>query len=168
MASNREPTDLKPGRAAPEITGGETILIVEDEVSIRKLITRFLTLNGYQVLAADGPCAALELWAAHHDEVALLLTDVIMPGALSGRALALRLQGEQPALLVLYTSGYSAESLAEDGTLNDDEINFLQKPYRPEQLLETVRAVLAGDVPSHQNQTHQNQNRNRYVETTAC
>ena len=163
MASHREPTDLKSGRAAREKTGAGTILIVEDEVSVRKLVTRFLTISGYQVLAADGPCAALELWAAHHDEVALLLTDVIMPGALSGRALAVRLQAERPALKVLYTSGYSAESLADDGTL-DDDINFLQKPYRPEQLLETVRAVLAGEVPSNQNQ----KNRNRYVETTAC
>ena len=165
MASNREPTNLKSGRAARETTGAGAILIVEDEVSVRKLVMRFLTISGYQVLAADGPCAALELWAAHHDEVALLLTDVIMPGALSGRALAQRLQAERPALKVLYTSGYSAESLADDGTL-DEEINFLQKPYRPEQLLETVRAVLAGDVPSNQNQ--KNQNRNRYVETTAC
>lgn len=166
MASNREPTDLKSGRAARETSGADTaltILIVEDEVSVRKLVTRFLTISGYQVLAADGPCAALELWAAHHDEVALLLTDVIMPGALSGRALAVRLQAERPALKVLYTSGYSAESLADDGTL-DDDINFLQKPYRPEQLLETVRAVLAGEVPANQNQ----KNRNRYVETTAC
>jgi DNA-binding NtrC family response regulator len=165
MASNREPTDLKSGRAAREKSGASAILIVEDEVSVRKLVTRFLTISGYQVLAADGPCAALELWAAHHDEVSLLLTDVIMPGALSGRALAMRLQAERPALKVLYTSGYSAESLADDGTL-DDEIHFLQKPYRPEQLLETVRAVLAGEVPSNQNQ--KNQNRNRYVETTAC
>jgi len=168
MASHRESSDLKTGRAAREKTGVDpacTILIVEDEVSVRKLVTRFLTLSGYQVLAADGPCAALELWAAHHDEVALLLTDVIMPGALSGRALALRLQAERPALKVLYTSGYSAESLADDGTL-DEEIHFLQKPYRPEQLLENVRAVLAGDGPSHQKNL--NQNRNRYVETTAC
>jgi DNA-binding NtrC family response regulator len=162
MASNREPSDLKTGRAALENTGGSTILIVEDEVSVRKLVTRFLTLSGYQVLAADGPCAALEIWAEHQDEVALLLTDVIMPGALSGRALAARLQAERPALKVLYTSGYSAESLIDDGLLGD-EIHFLQKPYRPEQLLEIVRAVLAGEVKSQQNQ-----NRNRYVETTAC
>lgn len=168
MASNREPSEVKTGRAAREKTGadaGLTILIVEDEVSVRKLVTRFLTLSGYQVLAADGPCAALEIWAEHRDEVTLLLTDVIMPGALSGRALASRLQTERPALQVLYTSGYSAESLADDGLL-DSEIHFLQKPYRPEQLLETVRAVLAGEVPSNQNQ--KNQNRNRYVETTAC
>lgn len=162
MANSREPSDLKSGRAAREKTGGGAILIVEDEASVRKLVTRFLTLSGYQVLAADGPCAALELWAAHHDEVALLLTDVIMPGALSGRTLAHRLQAEQPALKVLYTSGYSAESLTEDGLL-DDEIHFLQKPYRPEQLLETVRVLLAGEAL-----TNQNQNRNRYVETTAC
>ena len=165
MASNREPTDLKSGRAAREKTGEGAILIVEDEVSVRKLVTRFLTISGYKVLAADGPCAALELWAAHHDEVALLLTDVIMPGALSGRTLAQRLQAERPELKVLYTSGYSAESLADDGTL-DDEIHFLQKPYRPEQLLEVVRAVLAGEARSNQNQ--KNQNQNRYVETTAC
>ena len=170
MASHHELSDLKSGRAAREQTGvhtAGTILIVEDEISVRKLVTRFLTLNGYRVLAADGPCAALELWVAHHDEVALLLTDVIMPGALSGRTLALRLQAERPALKVLYTSGYSAESLADDGTL-DEEIHFLQKPYRPEQLLETVRAVLAGDVPSHQKNQNQNRNQNRYVETIAC
>ncbi len=166
MVSHHESSDQKSGRAARATRGVDTsgtILIVEDEASVRKLVTRFLTLHGYPVLAADGPCAALELWAAHHDEVALLLTDVIMPGALSGRALALRLQAERPFLKVLYTSGYSAEALADDGTL-DEEIHFLQKPYRPEQLLENVRAVLAGDAPSHQ----KNQNRNRYVETTAC
>ena len=90
MASNREPSEVKTGRAAREKTGadaGLTILIVEDEVSVRKLVTRFLTLSGYQVLAADGPCAALEIWAEHQDEVALLLTDVIMP-EMNGKALA--------------------------------------------------------------------------------
>ena len=168
MDSNREASEVKTGRAARETSGEHTagtILIVEDEVSVRKLVTRFLTVSGYQVLAADGPCAALEIWAERQDEVALLLTDVIMPEALSGRTLAARLQAERPALKVLYTSGYSAESLTADGLL-EDKINFLQKPYRPEQLLEMVRAVLAGEVQSHQNQM--NQNRNCYVETTAC
>jgi two-component system, cell cycle sensor histidine kinase and response regulator CckA len=162
MASNREPSTLEKSRAAGEKTGGVTILLVEDEASIRKLMTRFLGLNGFTILAAEDPRAALELWDRHADEVTLLLTDVIMPGALSGKALATRLQAARPGLKVLYTSGYSFESLHADGSL-DDDIHFLQKPYRPDQLLAAVRAVLAGSFPEHQNQ-----NQTRYAETIAC
>jgi DNA-binding NtrC family response regulator len=164
MANSRESTGPEMGRVSRTKPCGETILIVEDEVTVRNLVTRFLTLSGYQVLAAEEPRAALTIWSENKDKVALLLTDVILPGALSGRALALRLQAERPALKVLYTSGYSADSLNADGTL-DDNIHFLQKPYCPEQLLDAVRAMLAGTLSPHQNQ---NQNQNRYAETTPC
>lgn len=162
MASDREPLALEKRPASRTKAGGQTILLVEDEKSVRILVTRFLTLSGFEVLAAEDPRSALMLWASRCGEVALLLTDVIMPGALSGRALAGRLQAERPALRVLYTSGYSAETLQADSML-DNEVNFIQKPYRPEQLLEIVRAVLAGEF-----QSHQNQNQNRYAETIAC
>lgn len=162
MANSRESKGPEMGRVSRTKPCGETILIVEDEVTVRNLVTRFLTLSGYHVLAAEEPHAALAIWAEHKDKVALLLTDVILPGASSGRALAHRLQAERPALKVLYTSGYSVESLNADGTL-DDNIHFLQKPYCPEQLLDAVRDMLAGTLSPHQNQ-----NQNRYAETTPC
>jgi two-component system cell cycle sensor histidine kinase/response regulator CckA len=88
-----------------------TILLVEDETSVRNLVTRFLTLNGFKVLAAESGHAALPLWAEHHEEIDLLLTDVVMPGGMSGRELAEKLQAERPTLKVLFTSGYNVELL---------------------------------------------------------
>src|SRR4051794_39708042 len=118
-----------------------TILLVEDETSVRNLVTRFLTLNGFKVLAAESGHAALPVWAEHHKEIDLLLTDVVMPGGMSGRDLAEKLQTEQPTLKVLFTSGYNVELLNAEGTLQEG-IHFVQKPYRPEQLLTAIRSVL--------------------------
>ena len=160
MVKNRESISSETSHASRTKPCGETILIVEDEVTVRNLVTRFLTLSGYHVLAAEEPRAALTIWAEHKDKVALLLTDVILPGALSGRALALRLQAEQPGLKVLYTSGYSADSLNADGTL-DHNIHFFHNHYCPEQLLDADLAMLAGTLAPQQNQ-----NQYRYAETT--
>jgi DNA-binding NtrC family response regulator len=143
MSSNRQELSRATHQKSASRAKGETILLVEDEAPVRKLVTRFLTLSGFEVLAAEGGQGALATWAEYKDEIDLLLTDVVMPGRWTGRALAEQFQSEQPALKVLYTSGYSAESLNAGGALGD-EINFLQKPYRPEQLLDAVRAVLAG------------------------
>src|SRR3954447_8940192 len=118
-----------------------TILLVEDETSVRNLVTRFLTLNGFKVLAAESGHAALPIWADHHKQIDLLLTDVVMPGGMSGRELAEKLQAERPALKVLFTSGYNVELLNAEGTLQEG-IHFVQKPYRPEQLLTAIRSVL--------------------------
>ena len=133
---------------APEATG-ETILLVEDEPSVRNLVTRFLTLSAFKVLPAENGPAAASIWARRKNEISLLLTDVVMPGGMNGRALAAQFHAEQPALKVLFTSGYNVESLHAEGSANS-AFNFLQKPYRPEQLLAAVRAVLAGtfQVPS--------------------
>ena len=148
MAVSRQSSNRASNPALNAEAGAGTILIVEDEVSVRTLVTRYLALNGFRVVSAEDARSALSAWAEHKGGFDLLLTDVIMPGAMSGRALAARFQAERPSLKVLFTSGYSAESLNADGSL-DAEINFLQKPYRPEQLLETVRAVLAGQFKPH-------------------
>lgn len=148
MAISRQSPTQETGPAARAEAGAGRILLVEDEISVRTLVTRYLALNGFDVMAAEDARSALSLWAQSKGRFDLLLTDVIMPGAMSGRALAARFQAERPSLKVLFTSGYSAESLNADGSL-DAEINFLQKPYRPEQLLETVRAVLAGHFKPH-------------------
>jgi CheY-like chemotaxis protein len=157
MSPHRENSGHKAARG-PERTHvqGATILLVEDEKSVRKLVALFLSAHGFKVLAAEHGHSALQLWAEHKNEIDLVLTDLVMPGKLSGREVANRLRAERPDLKVLYTSGYSAE-LADTG-LADEEICFLQKPYHPEQLLAVVRALLANGP---------NPIKNAYAETSS-
>jgi two-component system, cell cycle sensor histidine kinase and response regulator CckA len=91
--------------------------------------------------------AALELWKAHAEEVDLLLTDIVMPGEMSGVDLARELLARKPKLKVIYTSGYSAELLASDIAL-EDGINYLPKPYLSSKLVAMVHAALEGDRTS--------------------
>jgi DNA-binding NtrC family response regulator len=118
-----------------------TILLVEDETSLNRLVTRLLTLHGYRVIEADSGRRALSLWKLHRQEIDLLLTDVVLPQGLGGRELGERLQMDKPALKVIYTSGYDFGSSDEERCLGT-ETNFLAKPYRPEQLLASVRTAL--------------------------
>ena len=138
---------LKPGPApTPERRPASrgTVLLVEDETSVRNLVTRFLGLNGFTVLAAAQGREALAIWAGRKHDIDLLLTDMVMPGEWNGRTLAEHFRLERPALKVLFTSGYSVESF--DETTPGEEIHFVQKPYRPDQLLSAVRALLAGQA----------------------
>jgi len=118
------------------------ILLVEDDDSVRSLVTRLLALHGYQVMTAPNGRAALSVWEKHKHQIALLLTDVVMPEGISGPDLAAKCQAENEQLNVVYTSGYNMELSTDDGWLRDG-IRFLQKPYRPQQLLEAVRNALA-------------------------
>lgn len=121
------------------VTGGkETILLVEDEDSVRVLASLILQKYGYRVLEATNAEEAVEVWQRHCSRIELLFTDVLMTGELTGRELAERLQQEKPALKVIYTSGYSAEM---GGGEHRDE-SFIQKPYHPRRLAEIVRATL--------------------------
>jgi signal transduction histidine kinase/CHASE1-domain containing sensor protein len=106
---------------------GETVLVVEDEISILTLIEEMLSDFGYKVLAANSPSEALELANAHTGEIHLLITDVVMPG-MNGREMAGRLQLKQPQLKCLYMSGYTADVIAHHGVL-DKGIHFIQKPF---------------------------------------
>jgi CheY-like chemotaxis protein len=92
------------------------------------------------VLEANNGIQALKLWEEHHESVALLLTDLVMPGGLSGQDLASRLQQYKPELKVIFTSGYSADTELQ-GELQAGE-NFLQKPFFPDQLMGIVRRCL--------------------------
>jgi PAS domain S-box-containing protein len=123
--------------------GTETILLVEDEKPVRELVARVLEKQGYHVLQAGAGAEAVEVWRSHKDKIHLLLTDLIMPGAMNGRELAEALWTERPELKVIFTSGYSADIVGKDFKIESD-LNFLQKPYHPQALALAVRRCLDG------------------------
>jgi PAS domain S-box-containing protein len=129
--------------AVPEPGNGETVLVVEDEKSVRDLACAALQKRGYEVFkAANGP-EAVELWEHCPKPISLLLTDMVMPCGISGSELAKILLARNPKLKVLYTSGYSPEIFRKDSILVQG-INFLPKPYDFTSLLKAVRSCLDG------------------------
>jgi PAS domain S-box-containing protein len=128
-----------PPPAAPA-RGTETVLLVEDEESVRRLAATVLRRAGYRVLeAADGE-DALRVAASYAGEIALVVTDVVMP-RLGGRELAARLRRTRPALPVLYLSGYAEEAVKREGVL-DPGTRFVGKPFTADLLLAAVREGL--------------------------
>jgi len=125
-----------------ELSGTETILVVEDEDSVRRLVRSVLQRHGYQVLEAANPGEALLIFE-QQPGIDLVLTDVVMP-RVSGPTLASRLIGLRPKLKILYMSGHIDPSAALDGVLESGAA-FLQKPITPGALLSRVREVL--DAP---------------------
>ncbi len=115
--------------------------MVEDEQNLRRLLSLVLERAGYRVLEAGDAEEALALWQEHAQTVALLLTDLVMPGRLNGRALAKRLQESRPGLPVIFLSGYDLQAGEEKPSATPGEI-LLQKPCPPTQLLTTVRRCL--------------------------
>ena len=125
-----------------EVRGGkETLLLVEDEATLRSLAKKILHRYGYHVLDAGTGAEAIEVWEKHQASISLLLTDLVMPGGMNGRELAARLLEANPELKVIYTSGYSADVLGEDARL-DENAFFLQKPYHPSKLIQIIRDAL--------------------------
>jgi two-component system, cell cycle sensor histidine kinase and response regulator CckA len=135
--------DIK-GVVEPEQPSKQTILVVEDEPTLRALVRKVLERVGFEVVEAPTGLAALELWNEKHPQVDLLLTDMIMPDGISGRQLAEKLKAENPKLKVIYTTGYSADLLGSEIVLVEG-LNFLQKPYPPQKLVQTVRNGLQSD-----------------------
>ena len=129
------PSILEPVRG-----GKETILLVEDEAVLRELVRDVLSQYEYRVIEAASGVEALRVWDEHNGEVDLLLTDMVMPEGMSGRDLAAQLRRNKPLLKVIYTSGYSSESVASD--IGQPDTAFLAKPYLPAQLAQIVRQSL--------------------------
>ena len=138
-----QPEAEKPTTQIHRRGGNETILLVEDENPVRELVARILEKYGYKILQAGTGAEAVEVWAGTQGKIALLLTDLVMPGSMNGRELAETLWAEQPDLKVIFTSGYSADIVGKDFKLESDT-NFLQKPYHPQTLALTVRRCLDG------------------------
>ena len=128
--------------ATRPLEGSETVLLVEDESSLRELARDFLEQNGYLVLDANGPAEALQVAEQHIGTIHLLLTDVVMPG-INGRQLAEYLSTSRPYMKVIYMSGYTDDAIVNLGVL-EHGINFLGKPFAREALLRKVSDVLEG------------------------
>ena len=140
------PAEWSPVDSEPETTddapavGEETILLVEDELVVRRLVAEILESNGYSVLqAGDGP-SALELLRRHTGPLDLLVTDVVMPG-MSGPDVAGAVAAMRPGTQVLYISGYTDSSVGHHGVL-EPGVAFLQKPFAADVLTRKVREVL--------------------------
>ena len=131
---------VKPRLVPQQITGKETILVVEDEDIVRQLTCEMLQDLGYTVMKAGDPVEAIELCRRHGGPIHLLLTDVVMP-QMDGRALYHHLAPERPEMKVLYVSGYTEDAIVHHGVL-DDNVNFLQKPFTVYGLTSKVRDVL--------------------------
>jgi CheY-like chemotaxis protein len=132
----------KPNGEKMSTDGAETILVVEDESVLRNLVRSFLERRGYKVLLASSGLAALDIWRENRDEIDLLLTDMVMPGGMNGLELGQKLASDKPALKIIYTTGYSDFEDRAGGFVLGEEINFIQKPYQPNDVLRLVRDVL--------------------------
>jgi DNA-binding response OmpR family regulator len=118
----------------------ETILLVEDEESLRDVTSTYLREKGYSVLVASEPEAAVAAAESSTHPVNLLLTDVILPGS-SGVQLAQRLTASNPQMRVLYVSGYTADAIVHHGG-HDENFAFLSKPFSLSALARKIRAIL--------------------------
>lgn len=121
-------------------TGTETILLVEDDATVRELARRVLQMQGYTLLEAQDAQEALHLSTRYTGPLHLLVTDVIMPG-ISGKVLADQLRQTYPEIKILFMSGYTNNAIAHHGVLDSDVV-FLQKPFGPVALARKVRQVL--------------------------
>ena len=126
--------------AEPLRQGTETILLVEDNQMLLKMVTSMLEKSGYQVLAAPTVDRAMSLAKEHPDPIHLLLSDLVMP-EMNGKDLRDRLQVIRPEMKVIFMSGYSADIIAEQGVI-EEGLHFLQKPVSYEVLTSKVREVL--------------------------
>jgi two-component system, cell cycle sensor histidine kinase and response regulator CckA len=121
------------------LSRGETVLLVEDEVSILKMSRKMLESLGYKVLAANDPGEVERLAREHGGRIDLLITDVVMPG-MNGRDLSAQIRTISPAIRCLFMSGYTADVIAHRGVL-DDGVQFIQKPFSRQALATAVRKV---------------------------
>ena len=130
----------EPLTTAARVRACGTVLVVEDQEEVRRLMKTVLQSEGFNVLAAAGGDAALSLARRYSETIHLLITDVIMPD-MTGKQLADQLVPIRPGMKVLYISGYSGDVLAQRGVLEPD-VAYLPKPFTPVTLSARVREIL--------------------------
>jgi len=133
---------VRPPEAAPISPQGrgETVLVVEDEATVRRLATELLASKGYRVIEADSAEEALTIFDRAANGVELVLSDIVLPG-MDGVELVRRLRRSDPGLPALFMSGYAAEALRERGVAGESA-PVLEKPFTPSQLLVAVRSLI--------------------------
>jgi signal transduction histidine kinase/ActR/RegA family two-component response regulator len=144
LPASTEPVKSPPREAAPTaaVRGGhETILVVEDEPVLRDMAHVILQDCGYNVLEAGSGLEALQVWERDPGAIDLVLTDVVMPGGMSGRDLAVRLLAKHPKTRIVFTSGYNVDETHTDFFRKGGAV-FLQKPYTRNALTKAVRECL--------------------------
>lgn len=139
VAESLSPT-RSPSLVPESLRGSETILLAEDESSVRTLTRHLLQANGYSVLEAANGTEAIRIFEKQGDSIDLLITDVVMP-LMSGRELAEQLAGSWPNTKLLYVTGYTDDAVVHYG-VHHDQTHFLQKPFSPAGLALKVREVL--------------------------
>jgi len=130
----------KEDRPVENVSGHETVLVVEDEPMLRELVEAMLSSCGYSILTVENPVQAEEFSKDYDGPIHLLLTDVVLPG-ISGREVARKVSAHRPDIKVLYTSGYTPDAIVHHGVL-EAGLHFIQKPFTIETLASKVRAVL--------------------------
>jgi two-component system, cell cycle sensor histidine kinase and response regulator CckA len=138
----RSTRDSRSDMPTANVVGNETVLVVEDEELVRRVVARILTRAGYRVLVAGGGAEALAICEDAAGPIDLLLTDVIMPG-IGGKELATRVAGQVPGIRILYMTGYTDDDVLRRGILDQGRAVIL-KPFSPEDLLRKIRGVLSG------------------------
>jgi two-component system, cell cycle sensor histidine kinase and response regulator CckA len=137
-ATNERSSNAPLSSSEQRVIGGtETILVVEDEVPLLKLIRHILESYGYKVLEANNGNRALEVWEQHREKIELLLVDMILPDGMAGQELAELLKKSSRQLKVIYISGYNTENLVKDFKFPEGS-TFIQKPFHARKLAETV------------------------------
>ena len=135
---------VRPGPSAPSSVddlprGTEQVLLVEDEEPVRRAVTGILRACGYQIHAAASGAEALEAWPALRAQIDLVITDVIMPGGMTGVELAARLTADRPDLALVFTSGYRAAGATDELPAG---ATFVPKPFDRARLATAVRRAL--------------------------
>ena len=131
-------------QTVPQAMGTQTLLLVEDEEQLRNISVQMLRQQGYRVFSAADGVEAMRLWEKHGPTIDLLLSDMVMPGGLTGMALGERCLQLKPQLKIILISGYSEEIIALESK-SQAHVTFLAKPFRYQQLLDTVRLALLGN-----------------------
>ncbi len=144
LPASGEAVKVPPPEAALATTvrgGHETLLVVEDEPVLRDMALLILQDCGYQVLEAGSGAEAFQVWERHPGAIKLVVTDLVMPGGMSGRELAIKLMAREPGLRIVFTSGYSVEE-SDTEFFRRGKARFLQKPYTRADLAKAVRESL--------------------------